>query len=219
MFGPPFSPSDALAVDQTARICVQSPSPELGVKPLRLSFPWMVTVAHGDPIKPISLVWRVDGESRDINAPAGVVFSRQISANSVEPIVASLSRNLLSHDDRGPGGTDEAMKVRPQMPWIILSGSFAGDRERLAGAGPGPQGPAVRPPSKSSCNAPQSAAREEVALGVASEVIGLDILYGAVVNISEWDHPTRNLLTEDSACGFIGVVVVGTTSGRRRQIE
>jgi hypothetical protein len=133
-----LSKDKLVQVGHTARIWVQSPSPELGDRPLRLSFPWMVTVAHGDPVKPVPFVWRVDRESRDINAPAGVVFCRQISANSVEPTIASRSRNLLSHDDRGPLGTDEAKKVRPQMPWVIGSEAFARDRERLAGAGAGP---------------------------------------------------------------------------------
>lgn len=58
----------------------------------------------------------IHGASRDIDPPAGVAFSRQISAHSVEPTVASLARNLLSHDDSGPAGTDEAKEVGPQMP-------------------------------------------------------------------------------------------------------
>jgi hypothetical protein len=65
--------------------------------------------------------------SRDIDAPAGVTFSRQISAHSVEPPIASLTRNLFSHDDRGPDGGDEAMEVGPQVPWIICAGTFACD--------------------------------------------------------------------------------------------
>jgi hypothetical protein len=58
-------------------------------------------------------VRRVDGASRNINRPAGVTFSFQISSNSVEPTIASLSRNLFSHDDSGPAGTDETKEVRP----------------------------------------------------------------------------------------------------------
>jgi hypothetical protein len=79
-------------------------------------------------------VRRIDGASRNIDRPAGVTVSFQVRSNSVEPTIASLARNLFSHDDMGPAGTDEAMKVRPQVPWIIDTGSFAGDRERLAGA-------------------------------------------------------------------------------------
>jgi hypothetical protein len=121
------------------------------------------------------LVWRVDTASREIDCPAGETFSRQIRAHSVEPTVASRSRNLLSHDDRGPSGTDEAMKVRPQMPWIICSSTFARRREWLAGAGTGPEGFVVRPASKSSCNGPEPASCEEMALREALKVIRLNL--------------------------------------------
>jgi hypothetical protein len=60
-----------------------------------------------DPEQPVPFVWRVDGASREINRPCGVAFAFQISAHSVEPAVASLLRNLLSHDDIGPSGGGE----------------------------------------------------------------------------------------------------------------
>jgi hypothetical protein len=93
-----------------------------------------VGVGHGDPVEAAADVRRVDGASRDIDAPAGVTFSRQVSSHSVEPTIASRSRNLLSHDDRGPGGTDEAKEVGPQMPRIVSTGALASDAERLARA-------------------------------------------------------------------------------------
>jgi hypothetical protein len=86
-----------------------------------------VGVGHGDPVEPASDVGGVHGASRDIDAPPGVTFTRQISDNSVEPTIPSRSRNLLSHDDRRPAGGDEAKEVGPQMPWIVDTGSFAGD--------------------------------------------------------------------------------------------
>jgi hypothetical protein len=75
----------------------------------------VVSVAHveGDPVEALANVRGVDRESWEIDSPAGVTFSRQISAHSVEPTIASLSRNLFSHDDRGPDGCDEAMEVGP----------------------------------------------------------------------------------------------------------
>lgn len=113
---------------------------------------------------------RVDAASRDIDAPAGVVFSRQISDNSVEPTVASRSRNLLSHDDRGPAGTDEAKEVGPQMPWIVGAELLPGDRERLARTGSRPERPVVRPAGEAGCVGPAPDPGEEVALGEACEV-------------------------------------------------
>jgi hypothetical protein len=133
-------------------------------------------VGHSDPVEAAALVWRIDGASRDIDAPAGVAFALQISAHSVEPTIASLSRNLLSHEDRGPAGTDEATKVRPQMPWIICSEAFARDRERLARAGAGPERLVVWPSGHSGCNGPEPTSGKEVDLSVVPEFVRLNIL-------------------------------------------
>jgi hypothetical protein len=62
-----------------------------------------------DPEDAVPFVWRVDGASREINRPCGVAFTLQISAHSVEPAIASLLRNLFSHDDIGPDGGGEPM--------------------------------------------------------------------------------------------------------------
>tara|TARA_R110002126_G_scaffold39291_4_gene116707 strand:- start:487 stop:912 length:426 start_codon:yes stop_codon:yes gene_type:complete len=128
-----------------------------------------------NPIEPLSDVGRVHRASRDINSPAGVVFSRQISADSVEPTVASRSRNLLSHNDRWPAGTDEAMEVGPQVPWIVDTCSLARDRERLARRGASPDWPIVWPSGESERVAPSANPGEEVALGVACQIGRLNI--------------------------------------------
>jgi hypothetical protein len=65
-------------------------------------------VGHCDPPVAGPFLWTVDCTSRDFDRPAGVTDAFQISADSVEPSVASLSRNLFSHDERGPLGVDEA---------------------------------------------------------------------------------------------------------------
>ena len=111
-----------------------------GWSPIRRRSPSQVgtTCTPKHTVEPLTDVRGVHGASRDIDGPCSIGASRQISAHSVEPIAASLSRNLLSHDDRGPGGTDEAKEVGPQMPWIVGTSAFAGDRERLARAGAGP---------------------------------------------------------------------------------
>ena len=70
-------------------------------------------VCCGDPEEPLSDVRGVDGASRDIERPAGVTDSFQISGESVEPIAPKRSRNLLSHNERGPAGVGELIKVGP----------------------------------------------------------------------------------------------------------
>jgi len=85
----------------------------------------------------------VDRESWEIDSPAGVVFSFQISANSVEPTIPSRSRNLFSHDDRGPDGGDEAMKVGPEVPGVCGSGTFTCNAKWLARTASRPDGAVV----------------------------------------------------------------------------
>jgi len=113
---------------------------------------------------------RVDGTSRDNGRPAGVVDSFQVSRHSVEPVLANRRRNLLSHDDSGPSGTDEAKEVGPQVPIVILGFAFARDGERLARGAAGPELAVVGPPSKSSCKGPARNSAEEMALPVSGEV-------------------------------------------------
>jgi hypothetical protein len=104
-----------------------------------------------DPVEPLADMGGVHGASRDIDPPAGVTFTRQISEHSVEPTIASRSRNLFSHDERGPTGGDEAKEVGPQVPRVVDTGAFAGDRERLARAGSGPEGPVSGKPGNPGC--------------------------------------------------------------------
>jgi len=132
-------------------------------------------IGVGHPIEPLSDVRRIDGASRDIDRPAGVTFSFQISGNSVEPTIASRSRNLLSHDDRGPAGTDEAKEVGPQVPRIVGASTFSRDAERLARARACPERPVVGPSRKAGGDAPEAASGEEMALAEPAQVIRSNI--------------------------------------------
>nr|WP_258014861.1 hypothetical protein [Stenotrophomonas maltophilia] len=118
---------------------------------------------------------RVDGTSWDNDRPAGVAFCFQVSRHSVEPVLANRRRNLFSHDDSGPSGTDEAKEVGPQVPIVILGFSFARDGERLARGAAGPELAVVGPPSKSSCKGPAGNPAEEVTLSETLEVIWVDV--------------------------------------------
>jgi hypothetical protein len=129
----------------------------------------------GDPVEPLPDVRSVDGASRNIDPPAGVTFSFQISPDSVEPTIASRSRNLFSHDDRGPDGADELKEVGPQVPWIVGPEAFAGDAERLARAGARPDRPVVWPPGEPEGEGPSSDAGEEMALGEGSKFVRSNI--------------------------------------------
>jgi hypothetical protein len=141
------------------------------MRPSALSVVRGVGHVAGDPVEPLSNVRGVDRESRNIDRPPGVASCFQISSNSVEPSVPSLSRNLFSHDDRGAAGGDEAVEVGPEVSGVVNSGAFACDRERLAGATARPHRSVVGPPGKAEGVGPAADPGEEVALGKASEFI------------------------------------------------
>jgi hypothetical protein len=138
-------------------------------------FAGALLVIVGHKPKAIASMGRIDGTSRDNGRPPGVVDAFQVSKDSVEPILANRCRNLFSHEDSGPAGTDEAKEVGPQVPVVILSSACAGDREWLAGTGACPQLALVRPSSQSSCKGPPADAGEEVTLSESVEVRGLYI--------------------------------------------
>lgn len=169
-----------------------------------------VGVDHGDPVETLTDMRRVDGASRDINRPAGVAFCFQISGNSVEPTIASVSRNLLSHDDSGPAGTDEAKEVGPQMPFVVGAFSFAGDAERLAGTGSAPQGPIVGPSCLPRCDGPHAASGEEMRLREFCDVGRFDVGDRSSVNNSCRKDAILDETFEDvRRCGF-DFIIIGT---------
>ena len=114
---------------------------------------------------------RIDGTSRNNNRPAGVADAFQVRRHSVEPILANRSRNLFSHDDRGPTGSNEAKEDGPEVPFVRLAPLLTGGAEGLAGAASSPHRPVVGPSGKAEGVRPAADPGEEVALGEASEVI------------------------------------------------
>jgi hypothetical protein len=132
----------------------------------------------------------VDGTSRDNGRPAGVADAFQVSAHSVEPMRANRCRNLLSHDDSGPSGTDETKEVGPQVPLVVGASLRTRDAERLTRRGAGPQLAGVGPPSKSGCERPSTDAGKEMALGVTGKIGRCHIHDGTLIYIP-WRDTTR----------------------------
>jgi hypothetical protein len=114
---------------------------------------------------------RIDGTSRNNDRPAGVADALQVSRHSVEPILANRCRNLFSHDDRGPTGSDEAEEDGPEVALVRRALLLTGGAERLAWGASGPQGPLVGPSGEASGVCPAAKSGEEVALGEAPKVI------------------------------------------------
>lgn len=131
--------------------------------------------ALGDEPDAVTAMWRVDGTSRDNDRPPGVSDAFQVSEHSVEPTLANRCRNLLSHDDSGPSGTDETKEVGPQVPIIVGAALLSCDTERLARRGAGPQLAVIGPAGESGGECPSADAGEEMALRVACEVIRCNV--------------------------------------------
>lgn len=70
------------------------------------------------------------------------------------------------------------------MPLVVGAGALAGDRERLARAGAGPELAVVGPAGESSGERPASDAGEKVALSKPGKVICSDVDDGSFIHFS-----------------------------------
>ena len=125
---------------------------------------------------------RVDGTSRNNDRPAGVTDAFQVSRHSVEPILANRCRNLFSHNDRGPTGSNEVKEDGPEVALVRRALLLTSDAEGLAGGASGPQGALVGPSGEAGGEAPSSDARKEVALCETAQVRRIHVKNGSLIN-------------------------------------
>lgn len=204
-----LSAADAVGVGHSAMTCpLNFGSPRLLTLPFNR---FTASSATGVCHKPqsISSMGRIDGTSRNNGRPNGVADAFQVRMHSVEPMLSNRCRNLLSHDDSGPAGTNKPMEFWPEVAFVVAPASLAGNAERLAGATSGPEGTVIWPSSQSSSVGPSSDAREEVALSVALEVVGSDIDYAPFIDIARRDVAGRDQVAEPQRRIGVDLVVVG----------
>lgn len=145
-----------------------------------------------------------DARSAQIGSPDGIAQCFQVSAYSVEPRPAVSARNLLSKDDWREALGDEATPLGPEVSLVVGAFASAGDGERLAGAGAGPDGPVVGPSGESERVAPDSDAGEEVRLrsssnrltGDLQDASGIDLPSCDVAGLDEVGEPLRRVRVE-----------------------
>ena len=173
---------------------------------------------HSDssPPEPLPDVRGADARSAQICGPDAIAQSFQIEPYSGEPAPSSRARNLLPKHDWRAALTDEAGKFGPEVSLIFLSKVLASDAKRLAGAAPGPHGPVVGPPGEAEREAPPADARKEVALGVAVEVLRLDIDDAPLVDDARRNLPSLDELAEPFCCERVVLVVVGQAQAHLR---
>jgi hypothetical protein len=123
-------------------------------------------------------------------------------------VASVLARNLLSKDDWRAALRNEAVELWPEVAGVGGSFALARRRERLTGAGAGPNRSIVRPARKSEGITPPADPGEEMALRVAPEVVGANVGNRSLVNISWCDEPSGYEVSQPlSGIGIVLVVV------------
>jgi hypothetical protein len=132
-------------------------------------------------------VRRTDARSAQIDRPAGVTRSFQVSLYKVEPSEAVAACNLLAKYRDRLALINEVEPCWPQMPLVNKPNSFACRAERLAGARACPNWAIVMPPSAAQGVAPNPDAGEEMTLSVSAQVARSNILDTPFVHVSRRD--------------------------------
>jgi hypothetical protein len=135
-----------------------------------LGHPVSVDPLSGEP-EPLPDVRRTDARCANIGGPDGISQCFQVKAYIIEPRASVSARNLLSKRDCRTALGDEASKLGPEVSLVRFAFPPPRRAERLAGAGAGPDGPIVWPPSEAQGIGPSSDSCEEVALSEPAEVI------------------------------------------------
>lgn len=140
-------------------------------------FPAASSFAEGvsHPVKPLPDVRASDARRAGIDRPDGVRLAFQVSVYSVEPSESETACNLLASDNDRAALADESEERGPQIALVIERFSLTRCAEWLAGAASSPNFVFVRPAGLAEGVTPHSDAGEEVALPVASEIVGSNI--------------------------------------------
>ena len=205
-FGPPFDPSVARGVFQPACHTTLPRRPFSGTFTSGLPPSlWSRVVGVGQPfrcpVEPLADVGRAEARSAEIDSPAGVTRSFQVSLYKVEPVEAVLARNLLAKDDRRAALLDEEMPCRPEVPLVSKPLSLACRAERLARETGGPDGSIVGPSGIAEGVGPDADSGAEMDLGEGSNVIWCHVPQVALVDFAVGDQSALDEFTQPR-CGF-----------------
>jgi len=167
----------------------------------------------GHEVKPLPDIRPADTARSKYDLPNGVRLRFQVSLNKVEPAVSNAVISLFSKDCCRAALSDEFLPIRPEVARVIKPLAFARCRETGAGAASGPDEPVVWPAGVPEGERPESAAGEEVALGVSQKLVWFDIFDAPLV-----DHPIRNSpgldrFADDLGFERVGLVVPGRHLG------
>ena len=136
------------------------------------------------PVESLPDVRCPDAVCAQYRSPAGVAFSFQVSAYSIEPPFPNRAFNLFAKHNVRAALRDEIVEHGPEVAGVGGSELLASGTERLAGAASGPDGPVLRPSGELESVGPTPDPCEEVALNVTSEVRGANVRDGSLVNVA-----------------------------------
>jgi hypothetical protein len=162
----------------------------------------------GDEPEPLPDVRCPDARSRQTDRPDGVTVSFQVIANKVKPAVSNRSRNLLTKEDWRAALADEAMPRWPKMARIGPPPRFSRTTEGLARTTTRPNRSVIGPSGESEGEAPSADAGEEMALGVASEVVGSHIGDRSCINVTFRYLPSFNQFPQPCSGERVEFVIV-----------
>lgn len=152
--------------------------------------------------------------SRQNRRPDDVAQGFQVIADAINPIPRS--GNLFTKDVSRPVCGQERRPDGPEVATVPRAppASACRARERLTRTTARPNRSVVGPSRQSEGVAPSADASEEVALGVASEIIGLDILDISLVHVAWGNVPRRDQVAEPLRGVRLVLVVVGAHAAR-----
>jgi hypothetical protein len=103
---------------------------------------------------------------------------------------------------------DEAVKSGPEVSFVGMAFPLASARKRLTWTGASPDGLVVGPSGKAKGEAPSADAGEEMALGVADEVVRPDIDDAPVVNVARRDQAGQDEVAQPLSRIRIKLVII-----------
>ena len=155
-----------------------------------------------------------DAVCAQYDMPAGVAFSFQVALYSVEPTVANRCFNLLTKDDWRAADLDKVKEDGPEVALVCEAEFLSGGGECLTGTRPIPKWRVAGDSGELEGERPSADAGEEVTLGVACEVPGIDIFDGSFIDFSFGQQPSFDQFPQPR-CGLrVEFVVVVHASAR-----
>lgn len=147
-----------------------------------------------------------EARSAQIARPEGVARCFHVSRYKIEPI--ERARNLLSKDDWRAALVNEAIPYGPEMTLVVEAALLSRGAEGLAGAASRPDRPVVGPACAAQGVAPDTDAREEVALVETRKVFMLNFRNAPLIDFTFSDMACGHEVAQPLGCVGVYLIVI-----------